>query len=315
VTIAAVLVAYAACVGTLGSRVLGRARWTARAPLLAILTYLTAAWSVVAAVGLAGLTLAVHATVLGGGLSHLIGACVLRLRATYGTPGGATVAGLGLILAGAVVARTVLTALTHLRAAGRQALRHAQTARLAGHPDPALGAVLMEHSQPHAYCVAGRHPTVIVTTGAVQALDPGELDAVLAHERAHLASHHHRLLALARIGRLVLPFLPLMREADSQVARLVEMHADDAATGACDPRSLATALVTLATAASPAPALAAAATDSVQRIHRMLGPAEPLGRARRHLLRGTAAALALAPVLLALAPALVALALGRVPVA
>jgi Zn-dependent protease with chaperone function len=315
VTIAAVLVAYAACVGTLGSRVLGRARWTARAPLLAILTYLTAAWSVVAAVGLAGLTLAVHATVLGGGLSHLIGACVLRLRATYGTPGGATVAGLGLILAGAVVARTVLTALTHLRAAGRQALRHAQTARLAGHPDPALGAVLMEHSQPHAYCVAGRHPTVIVTTGAVQALDPGQLDAVLAHERAHLASHHHRLLALARIGRLVLPFLPLMREADSQVARLVEMHADDAATRACDPRSLATALVALATAASPAPALAAAATDSVQRIHRMLGPAEPLGRARRHLLRGTAAALALAPVLLALAPALVALALGRVPAA
>jgi Zn-dependent protease with chaperone function len=295
--------------------VLGRARWTARAPLLAILTYLTAAWSVVAAVGLAGLTLAVHATVLGGGLSNLIGACVLRLRATYGTPGGATVAGLGLILAGAVVARTALTALTHLRAAGRQALRHAQTARLAGRPDPALGAVLVEHSQPHAYCVAGRHPTVVVTTGAVQALDPGQLDAVLAHERAHLASRHHWLLALARIGRLVLPFLPLMRQADSQVARLVEMHADDAATRACDPRSLATALVALATAASPAPALAAAATDSVQRIHRMLGPAEPLGRARRHLLRGTAAALALAPVLLALAPALVALALGQVPAA
>jgi Zn-dependent protease with chaperone function len=315
VTIAAILVAYAACVGTMGSRLLGRARWTARAPLLAILTYLTAQWSVVAAVGLAGLTLAVHATVLGGGLSHLIGACVLRLRATYGTPGGATVAGIGLILAGAVVARTVLTALTHLRAAGRQALRHAQTARLAGHPNPALGAVLVEHSQPHAYCVAGRHPTVIVTTGAVQALDPGQLDAVLAHERAHLDSHHHRLLALARIGRLVVPFLPLMREADSQVARLVEMHADDAATRGCDPRSLATALVALATVANPAPALAAAATDSVQRIHRMLGPAEPLGRARRHLLRGTAAALALAPVLLALAPALVALALGRVPAA
>jgi bla regulator protein blaR1 len=315
VTIAAVLVAYAACAGTLGSWMLGRARWTAQAPLLAILTYLTAGWSVLAALGLAGLTLAVHATALGGGLSHLIGACVLRLRAAYGAPGGATVAGLGLILAGAVVARTALTALTHLRAAGRQALRHAQTARLAGHPDPALGAVLVEHSQPHAYCVAGRHPTVIVTTGAVQALDPGQLDAVLAHERAHLASHHHRLLALARIGRLVLPFLPLMRNADSQIARLVEMHADDAATRACDPRSLATALVALASAASPAPALAAAATDSVQRIHRMLGPAEPLGRARRQLLRGTAAALALAPVLLALAPALVALALGRVPAA
>jgi Zn-dependent protease with chaperone function len=156
---------------------------------------------------------------------------------------------------------------------------------------------------------------VIVTTGAVQALDPGQLDAVLAHERAHLASRHHRLLAAARIGRQVLPFLPLMRDADQQVARLVELHADDAATRDCDPRLLATALVLLATAASPASALAAGATDSVQRIHRLLGPAEPLGRARRQLLRAAAAALALTPVLLALTPALVALALGRIPAA
>jgi Zn-dependent protease with chaperone function len=242
---------------------------------------------------------------------------VLRLRATYGTPGGATVAALGLSLAGAVAARTALTAITHFRAAGQQALRHAQTARLVGHPEPALGAVLVEHAQPHAYCVAGRHPTVILTTGAVQALDHGQLDAVLAHERAHLAGRHHRLLALARIGRLVLPFLPLMRDADEQVARLVELHADDAAARARDPRLLATALVVLATAASPAPApaLAAAATDSVRRIHRLLGPAEPLGRARRQLLGTIAAALALTPVALALAPAVLALALGRLPAA
>ena len=314
-TVGAVLVAYAAVVGTLGSRMLGRARWTARAPLLGIVTCLTAGWSVVAALGLAGLTLAVHATALGGGLSHLIGACVLRLRATYATPGGATVAGLGLTLAGAMAARTAVTAITHLRAVGRQASRHAQTARLVGHREPALGAVLVEHQEPVAYCVAGRYPTVILTTGALQALDPDQLDAVLAHERAHLAGHHHRLLAMARIGRHVLPFMPLMQEADAQVARLVELHADDAATRDRDPGPLATALVVLATAASPSPTLAAAATDTVQRIHRLLGPAEPLGRARRQLLRATAAAIALAPALLALAPAVLALALGRVPAA
>src|ERR1700731_369021 len=299
----------------LGPRVLARAGWSARAPLLAIVTYLAAGWSVVAAVGLAGLPLAVHATVLGGDLSQLIGACVHRLRATYGTPGGATVAGLGLTMAVAVAARTTLTATTHLRAAGRQALRHAQTARLVGRPEPALGAVLVEHAQPAAYCVAGRQPTVILTTGAVQALDPGQLDAVLAHERAHLAGRHHRLLALARIGREVLPFLPLMRDAEQQVARLGELHADDEAIRARDPRLLATALVVLATGASPASALAAGATDSIQRIHRLLGPSEPLGRARRQLLRATAAALALTPVLLALTPAVVALALGKLPTA
>ncbi len=295
-TVAAVLVAYAAGLGILGPGMLGRARWTARAPLLAIVTYLAAGWSVIAALGLAGLTLAVHATALGGELSNLIGACLHRLQATYGTPGGAAVAGFGLTLAGAVAVRAALTAMTHFRAAGRQALRHAQTARLVGRPEPALGAVLVEHSQPAAYCVAGRQPTVILTTGAVRALDPGQLDAVLAHERAHLAGRHHWLVAMARIGREVLPFVPL-----------------DAATRARDPRLLATALVVLATPGSPAPALAAGATDSVQRIHRLLGPCEPLGRVRRRLLRATAAALALTPVLLALTPAMVALALGKLP--
>jgi Zn-dependent protease with chaperone function len=311
-TIAAILITYAVAVGTLGGAMLRKARWTPRAPSLAIATYLAAGWSVLAALGLAGLTLAVHAPALSGGLSRLIGACVLRLRETYGTPGGAAVAGLGLTLAGAVVARTALTATTHYRAAWRQALLHAQTAQLAGRPEPSLGAVLLEHGEPVAYCVAGRHPTVILSTGAVRALDPAQLGAVLAHERAHLAGRHHTLMALARIGRLVLPFLPLMRDADAEVTRLVEMHADDAAARTHDPRSLATALVVLATGASPDHVLAAAATDSVQRIHRLLRPAEPLGPVPRQLVRLAAAAFGLTPVLLALAPALLALALGKV---
>ena len=85
-TVAAVLLAYALGAGMLGARMLARAGWTARAPLLAILIYLAAAWSVIAALALVGLTLAVHATALGGALSQLIGACVLRLRPRPGRP-------------------------------------------------------------------------------------------------------------------------------------------------------------------------------------------------------------------------------------
>lgn len=312
-TVAAILLVYAASVGTVGSRLLGRAGWALQAPMLGIAVWLAAAWSVVAALGLAGLTLAVHATALGAGLSHLIGACVLRLRATYATPGGATVAGLGLTLAAAVLARTTVTAVSHVRAARRQAVLHAQTARLVGRPDPDLGALLVDHAQPAAYCVAGPHPTVILTTAALRALDPDQVQAVLAHERAHLTSHHHRLLASARIGRQVLPFLPLMRDADTQITRLVEMHADDAATVGRDAGPLAAALVVLAATAGPAPGLAAAATDAVHRIQRLLRPAEPLSRLRRQLLGAGAAVLALTPALVALTPAMVALALGKVP--
>jgi Zn-dependent protease with chaperone function len=317
VTVAVVLLAYASGVGTLGTRMLARARWTARAPLLGILTYLAAGWSVLAAVGLAGLTLAVRATALSGDLSQMIGACVRRLRTLYAAPGGATVAELGLSLTGAVVARTALTAAGQLRTAGRQALRHAHTARLAGHLAPDLGAVVVEHPQPAAYCVAGRCPTVVVTTGAMAALAPEQVDAVLAHERGHLAGRHHALKTAARIGRQVLPFLPLLRDAEVQVARLAELHADDSAARSADPRELATALVVLATPAqsTPPPALAAAATDAAQRINRLLQPAEPLSPLRRHLLCAAAAILALAPVLVASAPAVAALALGRVPAA
>ena len=347
-TDAAILLIYAACMGTAGAQLLRRGRWMGRAPLLGIVTYLAAGWSVLGAVGLAGLTLAVHATALGGELSQLTGACVHRLRDLYATPGGATAADLGLIAAGAMAVRTMLAAAGHLRADGRQSLRHARTARLAGHLEPALGAVVLEHPQPASYCVAGRCPTVVVTTGAMAALNPGQLSAVLAHEQAHLAGRHHALKAAARIGHRVLPFLPLLRDAQDQVARLAELHADDAAIRAADPGSLASALVVLATPApvppapdiqqpeasvppghragvprpavavqdaqaAPGPALAAAATDTVQRIHRLLRPAEPLGLPRRRLMRAAAAALALAPVLVALAPAAAALALGPLP--
>ncbi len=296
---------------------LARARWTARAPLLGMLTYLAAGWSAVAAVGLAGVTLAVHANAVSGDLSQVIGACVRRLRALYAAPGGATVAELGLSLAGAVLARTVVSAFGQLRTIGRQALRHAHIARLTGHLEPALGAVVLDHPQPAAYCVAGRCPTVVVTTGAVAALAAGQLDAVLAHERAHLAGRHHALKAAARIGRQVLPFLPLLREAEAQVARLAELHADDSAARTADRRQLATALVVLATPApsTPSPVMAAAATDVVQRLNRLLRPAEPLTGLRRHLLRATAVIVAIAPVLVASTPAIAALLLGKLPAA
>jgi Zn-dependent protease with chaperone function len=334
-TVAVALLAYAAGAGTIGSRLLARARWVVRAPLLGIVTYLAAAWSVVAAAGLAGLTLAVHATALGSGLSQLIGACVIRLRDTYAAPGGALVARLGLALAAVVAARTAVAAATHLRAVRRHSLRQAQAVRLVGRPEPTLDAVLVEHPQPAAYCVAGPDPTVIVTTAAVAALDGDQLAAVLAHERAHLAWRHHRLVALARIAEQLLPFLPLMRETATQVARLVELHADDTATTDNNARTLATALVVLAEqgALAPTPAmvglgvtglgvtglgaagLGAAGADALQRVQRLLRPAEPLGRLQRRLLRAGTAGLAVTPLLLALTPALVALALGRVPVA
>ena len=268
----------------------------------------------IAAIALAGLALAVHATVLGGGLSDLVGACVRRLRDTYGTAGGTAVATGGLVLAVVVFAGTMLTGAIRLRATRREALLHAQVARLVGRSMPAFGAIVVDDSRPAAYCVAGRQPTVVLTTGALRMLDPAQLAGVLAHEQAHL-THHHLLKTMARAGRLVFPFIPLLREADTQVARLTELHADDTAADACDSGPLATALVILATGGSHESAMAAAANDVAERVIRLMRPAAPLRPAQLLLVRAGVAALALGPVLLALAPALIALSLGPVPAA
>lgn len=307
------LLAYAIGAGAWGPRLIHRLGWPERAPLLAIACYLAAAWSVIAAIVLAGLSFAVRGTALGGGLSDLIGACIRRLRDSYASPGGTTVALLGLGLAGVILVRAVLVGEARFRAMRREALLHAQTARLVGRPATALGATVLDHPEPMAYCLGGRLPTVVLTTGAMRLLDPRQLAAVLAHERAHLASRHHLLMTAARAGRRVFPFIPLLREADAQVALLAELHADDVAARACDAGPLAAALVILATGGSAAPAMSAAGTDVVRRVTRLLRPAQPLRRRHRLLLRAGIVALALSPVLLALLPALIALALGPVP--
>ncbi|MFI6048194.1 M48 family metalloprotease [Nocardia sp. NPDC051321] len=69
----------------------------------------------------------------------------------------------------------------------------------------------MDAPEPAAYCVAGRPHTIIVTTAALGALDAAQLDAVIAHEHAHLAGRHPQLLTLIRALATTLPRLALTR--------------------------------------------------------------------------------------------------------
>ena len=313
-TVAAVLTAYAAFAGIAGGSLLRRGRWAARAPLSGIVVWLAAAWSVIVATALAGLSLAVDSTAIGTQFSHMIGACVIRLRSAYATPGGSLAAWPGLIAAAVVTVWAAVAAVRYLGTDRRFALRHAEAARVVGRKAPALDAVLVEHAVPAAYSIASRPPTVVVTSAALRALDAAQLAAVLAHEQAHLRARHQLLQALARIARRAAPFLPLCRHADEQVATLIELHADDVATRVSGPAPLAAALAILATAtpADPSPGMSATSADVLARIHRLVRPAVPAGPLRRRLLGAVALALAIGPVLLALVPAIVALALGKI---
>lgn len=76
---------------------------------------------------------------------------------------------------------------------------HAEAARIIGRrAGGGNAAFVLDATRPAVYCVPGRPPTIVLTTGALAVLDPEQLAAVLAHERAHLAGRHHLLLAVTR---------------------------------------------------------------------------------------------------------------------
>lgn len=172
---------------------------------------------------------------------------------------------------------------------------HARAARITGRQLPAAGgAVVLDASQPAAYCVPGRPAAVVVTTGALAVLEPEQLDAVIAHEHAHLAGRHHALLALSRALAVTLPGVPVASRATGAIARLTEMRADDKAARRTSCPVVASALLAMSTgAAVPAGALAAAGAHVAARVDRLLAPPDPARRARNRLaLLGVLAVLA-----------------------
>src|SRR5262245_29976086 len=124
--------------------------------------------------------------------------------------------------------------------------RHRQRALLGllAHDDPKVpGALVVDHPAAAAYCVPGLRSAIVISAGAIDLLDQAELAAVLAHERAHLRARHDLVLlpftALLRAFR----WSAIARDANREVALLVEMMADDRARRRRPARELATALL------------------------------------------------------------------------
>jgi len=169
------------------------------------------------------------------------------------------------------VGRTVLGLRAH-------SAEHADAARIIGTPTDADGVFVVAGERPAAYCVVGRLDTIVVTTAAVRALDGPELDAVLAHEGAHIAGRHHHLLMVLRALAASLAHLPLFTRGAAAVAELLEMCADDTAARRHGPRPLVAGMLALASPLPPSGGLAVAATATAARARRLLDPA---GRSTR----------------------------------
>jgi Zn-dependent protease with chaperone function len=189
----------------------------------------------------------------------------------------------------------------NLQRAQQQTREHADLVRITGHRLPGdERALVLDAPLPLAYCLAGRPATIVVTSRALDLLDPPQLASVLAHERAHLAGRHHLLIALTRGLAAVFPAVPLFARGTGNVTRLAEMCADDVAARRSGRGTLVTALLAMATgAATPARALGASACAVAARLQRLTEDPGHGHHARY------AVALSAAIALLALAPVLV----------
>ncbi|SEP53336.1 M56 family metallopeptidase [Amycolatopsis saalfeldensis] len=296
-SVAACLLLYSFAAAVLAPRLLVRLTHAGVAPRLGVAAWLAAIGSVIGSWAVAAVFLA--AELLRDwtqARQTILSTCFAQLRAVAtGSYGVAVQIGL-LTLAGfAAVAVVIL-----LARLGRSLLRarattheHARMARLAGAHDTTLDAIVLDVPEPAAYCVAGRPHTVVLTRGAMAALGDRHLDAVLAHERAHLAGRHHLLIALTRGLAAILPRIELFTTGAAEVARLLEMCADDAAARAHGRRTVLQALLALSGAAPvPAGALGASGVGVLARAERLATPPEPARRWRVRLLLGATVALA-----------------------
>jgi Zn-dependent protease with chaperone function len=196
-------------------------------------------------------------------------------------------------------------------AAGAQTVRarhrHRVLLSLIARDEPAVpGVRVVDFPGAAAYCLPGLRSQVVISYGTLSLLSPDELEAVLAHEAAHVRERHDLVLLPFAALRRALPWSKLIRDAQASVELLIEMAADDRARQRCSPKRLATALLRFGTAtALPTPqgALGASAGAHVMaRVNRLVRPEPAISASHRYLILAGSVVLATSAPLLWLIP-------------
>ncbi|MBP2704981.1 M56 family metallopeptidase [Microbispora sp. RL4-1S] len=300
---AAVLAALAAACAA-GAWRLTSARWTWRAPRTAILLWqsLGVTWGLASTGALLAYALEPYRRGVVHGLASFLVTFEYGVRAPQDLVRvGALVAGLALlaVLVTLPLAATVQTV--------RARHRHRVLLALISRDEPAVpGVRVVDFPGAAAYCVPGLRSQVVISDGTLSLLSSDELDAVLAHEAAHVRERHDLVLLPFAALRRALPWSKLVRDAQASVELLIEMAADDRARRHCCPRRLATALLRFGTAAAlptPQGALGASASANVMaRVNRLVRPDAALPAYHRFLILAVSVLLATSAPLLWVIP-------------
>ncbi|MDA1305774.1 MAG: polysaccharide biosynthesis/export family protein [Acidobacteria bacterium] len=115
-------------------------------------------------------------------------------------------------------------------------------------------------------------PIVLMPPAALAGLSPVQLEAILAHEFAHIRRHDYLVNLLQTVVETTLFFHPAVWWLSREIRRERELCCDDLAVSVCDRVTYATALSTLAHIRQPS--LALAATDGAlrDRVRRIITP-------------------------------------------
>ncbi|KUI37534.1 M56 family metallopeptidase [Mycobacterium sp. GA-2829] len=308
-TVAAALLLYVAAILSIGPTLLARLTADGGAPRLSIAAWLTAIVTVLGSATGAIALLLIEAAGHWDSPDALLASCLERLYAILAGHAGWPARGVATVAVAIAVGSLVAVCVRIGRALSRMrthTFAHADAVRLVG-KSAGSDVVFIEASEPAAYCVAGRPPAIVVTTGALAALDEAQLAAVVAHERAHLDGHHAYVVAAMRGLTAALPRVGLFTDAATHIGSLLEMCADDAAARRHGRQPLLAGLLTLSGVNTPAHGLAAAGVAVLTRAERLSDPPRRFARIQTHLtLGGAVAAMAATPL------AIVALSLSGV---
>ncbi|MBP3044310.1 M48 family metalloprotease [Arthrobacter jiangjiafuii] len=299
---------------------LSRAKWPARSPFTALVL-----WQAIALAG----GLSMIGAMLTWGLEPLGPNLIDALRGLGNILlNGAPATTLGLVHVFALSAAVLLTAhllftllLTYYRIR-RSRNRHRDMLTLLSSPSATRPAtVVINHPTPVAYCLPGGARSVtVLSDGLLDMLSDDELSAVLTHEKAHLAQHHHLLLWAFAAWRAALPWLPTSQLAQQSVNELIEMLADDDALAQVPSETLVRAVAIVGTGAAPtdrgipAPAVSTPLLGSpdeleqlgtVHRLSRLLTPQPPLPAWQRTAVLILSGLLLAVPTTLLVAPGIV----------
>ncbi|AUI52319.1 M56 family metallopeptidase [Arthrobacter crystallopoietes] len=293
---------------------LARAKWTARAPVTALVL-----WQAIALAGglsMIGAMLTWGLEPLGENLlAGLQGLADLLVSYTP-APGLDLIHVFALSAALLLGVHLVFTLLLTYYRIRKQRNKHRDLLNLLSSPvKNSPKTLVISHPAPVAYCLPGGGGSVtVLSEGLLELLRPEELEAVLNHERAHLNQRHDLLLWAFAAWRSALPWLPTSQLAQRAVNELIEMLADDGALRTANRETLIRAVAVVASGERPSGVGAPAkelltpeeseALSTAHRLHRLLSPSPPLGKPAQALVLACSALLLAVPTVLLLAPGL-----------